>query len=142
MRRETIPAELKRQVAQRAHGVYEYCLCPLALSTSPFEIEHIVPISAGGTSEPYNLALSCSGCNPFKSERTRVTDTVIGREVRLYHPRQDRWGDHFVWSSDFMAIVGITDVGRAMIAALQLNRVGVQNQRKSLLRDGLHPPTF
>ena len=30
-------------------------------------LEHIVPISRGGTDDPYNLTLSCNGCNQKRS---------------------------------------------------------------------------
>jgi hypothetical protein len=47
---------------------------------------------------------------------------VSGEIVPLYHPRRDRWDTHFVWSDDFLLIVGLTPTGRATVATLFLNR--------------------
>ncbi len=141
MRREHVSLEVKRQVVARAHELCESCLSPLALSTSPFEIEHIIPVAQSGTSNADNLALACGGCNGFKGERTLAIDPVTGVHVRLYHPRQHQWSDHFVWSSDFTYLTGVSAIGRAMVAALHLNRDGVLT-RKSLIRDSEHPPIF
>jgi hypothetical protein len=60
--------------------------------------------------------------------------------VPLFHPRRDRWGDHFAWNADFTRIVGLTPTGRATVEKLQLNRVGVVNLRRVMLIAGLHPP--
>ncbi len=67
-------------------------------------------------------------------------DPVNGESVSLFHPRRDRWGDHFVWNADFTLMVGVTPTGRATIEKLQLNRIGIVNLRRILLNAGLHPP--
>jgi hypothetical protein len=41
--------------------------------------------------------------------------------VLLYHPRTQRWEEHFAWSSDGSTLVGLTAVGRATISALDMN---------------------
>ena len=38
----------------------------------------------------------------------------------MFHPRRQRWRDHFRW--DGFRIVGLTPTGRATVAALQMNR--------------------
>lgn len=58
----------------------------------------------------------------------------------LYHPRQHVWFDHFVWSTDYTLILGITPVGRATVEKLQLNRDGLVNLRAILAPLKLHPP--
>lgn len=60
--------------------------------------------------------------------------------VPLYHPRIDRWQDHFVWDEDYVRVIGLSPTGRATIAALMLNRTGVVNLRWALFLLGLHPP--
>lgn len=61
--------------------------------------------------------------------------------VPLYHPRHDRWSDHFEWSEDALTIVPLTATGRASVARLQLNRTGAVNVRRALLVLGEeHPP--
>ena len=50
------------------------------------------------------------------------------------------WYDHFTWSSDFIEVVGITEIGRATVHLLELNRIGLKNLRSVLLSLGIHPP--
>ncbi|HVG08313.1 MAG TPA: hypothetical protein VNM67_11445 [Thermoanaerobaculia bacterium] len=65
---------------------------------------------------------------------------MSGEIVPLFHPRRDRWNDHFIWSHDFTRVVGLTPEGRATVEALQLNRPGLVNLRRALFRCGEHPP--
>jgi 5-methylcytosine-specific restriction endonuclease McrA len=53
-------------VIERAEGRCEYCQSMADYATATFAVEHIIPLSRGGTNEFDNLALSCSGCNGHK----------------------------------------------------------------------------
>jgi hypothetical protein len=136
-----VSSEDRRLVKERAQGFCEYCLADSKFADSPFDIEHIIPQSEGGQSVSENLALACHGCNLFKSNKTEVFDSASDKNVRLFHPRTDVWEDHFVWTSDFTKLVGLTAIGRATIYALKLNREGLVNQRKMLHKYGIHPPS-
>jgi hypothetical protein len=59
---------------------------------------------------------------------------------QFYHPRQQRWQDHFTWNEDFSIIIGLTPTGRVTVDILQLNREGVVNLRRMLYALGEHPP--
>jgi len=135
-----VPPATRRRVAVRAGHRCEYCRCPEQFSTSSFCIEHIVPSSRGGGSETGNLAFACTGCNAHKSDRLSATDPLTDDDVRLFHPRQDRWQTHFEWSEDFLEVIGLTKIGRATLDALQLNRRNIRNLRRLLLAAGEHPP--
>jgi hypothetical protein len=135
-----VSAALKRAVADRAQGCCEYCRSQARLATHPFSIEHIIPKTRGGEAAVNNLALACQGCNNHKYDKIAARDPASGQAVPLYHPRRDRWRDHFVWSAEFQLIVGRTPVGRATVEALQLNRSGVVNLRRVLYSMGEHPP--
>ncbi len=65
---------------------------------------------------------------------------LTGLSIRLYHPRTDRWSDHFAWSRDLVRIEGLTEIGRATVEVLQLNRDGLVNIRGALVLVGAHPP--
>ncbi len=135
-----VSTKLRGEVIKRAKGFCEYCRSNSAFSDSPFDVEHIVPIFADGTTISENLALSCHGCNLHKSSKLEGFDIISEESVRLFHPRNDNWNDHFTWANEFSAIVGLTPVGRATVETLKLNRKGVVNQRKMLYFYGEHPP--
>ncbi len=78
--------------------------------------------------------------NGHKYTKVQALDPVSRKLVFLYNPRTQKWLDNFVWSDDFLQVVGLTAVGRPTINALQINRFGVVNMRKLLLMAGLHPP--
>jgi len=67
-------------------------------------------------------------------------DPATDARVPLFHPRAHRWEAHFAWNDDFILMVGLTPMGRATIAALQLNRRGLVNLRRLLYAFGEHPP--
>jgi hypothetical protein len=69
-------------------------------------------------------------------------DPITGESAPLYHPRQDRWPEHFTWNNDDTQLIGLTMIGRATIERLQLNREGVVNLRQLLCTVGQHPPAF
>lgn len=131
----------KAFVTRRAQGCCEYCLSQLHFSPDPFSVEHILPLAKGGNDELENLALSCQGCNNHKHTHTSAIDPITGQIAPLYHPRQDRWTEHFAWIDNCERLVGLTPTGRATIACLQLNRTGVVNLRHVLYQIGRHPPS-
>lgn len=130
---------LRRSVAARAQHRCEYCRAPEGFSTGPFCVDHIVPTNRGGSNHPDNLAFSCAGCNGHKLDRTKATDPLSGRMVRLFHPRRDRWDEHFLWSDDAVTILPLTRAGRATLALLRLNRPNLRNLRRALILLGEHP---
>lgn len=130
----------KKQVASRARFCCEYCLSQADFSPDPLSVEHITPVSKGGSDDLDNLAHSCQGCNNRKYIHTEAIDPVTNTVVRLFHPRKDQWSDHFQWSTDQSIIIGLTPSGRATIEKLDLNRKGVVNLRHVLVLIGEHPP--
>ncbi len=108
---------------------------------SSFAVDHVVPRSAGGPTDLDNLALACASCNAHKYNKTSAIDPVSGEIVLLYHPRRDRFRDHFTWSDDFTLILGLTPRGRATVEALSMNHDSVVNLRRLLNQAGMHPPS-
>lgn len=129
------------EVAERAQGCCEYCQSQAQFSADPFSIEHIIPRSRGGTDDLSNLALSCQGCNNRKYTDVAAIDPITGETVPLFHPRKQRWSDHFVWSADWTLVIGLTPTGRATVEKLHLNRKGLVNLRRILQAVGNHPLT-
>lgn len=137
---QTVPAQQKQAVFDRARGCCEYCRSQARFATQAFSIEHIKPRSRGGDSSLNNLALACQGCNNHKYAKTQTPDPISGKLVSLFHPRQQKWSDHFTWNEDFTLIIGLTPIGRATVVALQLNRSSLVNLRRVLYAMGEHPP--
>lgn len=140
MPEKRVSAEQRRIVTERADGCCEYCRSQSLFATESFSVEHIIPRFLGGQTTPENLALACQGCNGHKHVRIRGCDSVSGEEVPLYHPRTQRWNEHFGWNDDFTLIIGITPTGRATLDTLRLNREGLVNLRRVLYAAGKHPP--
>lgn len=135
-----IAPEIRRRVAERAGRLCEYCQSQEVVLGMPFEIEHIVPLSAGGETEDGNLCLACPRCNRYKGMRVEATDQETGLMSPLFNPRQDRWSEHFAWSANGLHIVGLTPTGRATIDALQMNNPFLLRARQLWIASGWHPP--
>ena len=135
MRDTRVTGRQKEAVSRRARGLCEYCRSPSHYSTQVFSAEHIIPRSAGGPTAADNLALACQGCNNHKYTKTEAPDPATNAMVPLYHPRRDRWSDHFRWSRG-CRVVGRTATGRATIRALGMNRPVVVAIRKGLVKLG------
>jgi hypothetical protein len=104
-------------------------------------LDTALPADSGCARPPRRtLALSCQGCNNAKYIATEGTDPLTGQPAGLFHPRLQRWQEHFVWSHDFALIHGLTPTGRATVDKLQLNCAGVVNLRRVLHNVGEHPP--
>lgn len=63
-------AQLKRQ-----HGKCYYCHCKLAV----YHIEHVIPLSRGGSDHPDNKVLACPACNLSKRDKLPHEFTKGGR---------------------------------------------------------------
>src|SRR5437016_881138 len=108
-------------VSHRAVHRCEYCHAPEAIFNLPFEVEHVIPISRDGTDEETNLALAYRSCNLQKWDYVTGIDQMGKPAVRLFHPRQDDWEEHFIVETETGRVDGRTDIGRASVACLRMN---------------------
>lgn len=108
-------------VSARARHICEYCHAPEAIFNLPFEVEHITPQASGGESGDDNLALSCRLCNLYKSDAVTAFDEQSQSNVRLFHPRRDKWREHFAVNEGSGRFQGMTDVGRATLLRQRIN---------------------
>ena len=140
MRREYISGEIKKLVDQRANSCCEYCKSSRNYAAHTFHIEHIIPVSVGGSETSLgNLALACANCNASKATKMKAVDPVGKTTVPLFNPRKQYWSENFIWSRDFLEVIGTTPTGRATVESLKLNRKEVVNLRRVLRKVGLHP---
>lgn len=121
------------EVAERADRRCEYCHAPEAIFNFSLEVEHILPLAAGGADSLDNLALACRSCNAFKSYRQVGIDAETGQTAPLFHPRQNVWEEHFIIDNATETLLGLTPQGRATVAQLQLNSAE-QRQARALWR--------
>ncbi|MEL6354443.1 MAG: HNH endonuclease signature motif containing protein [Cyanobacteria bacterium J06627_28] len=140
MPRSKISDIIQAQVRRRADHLCEYCHASEKWQYVRFTVDHIVPLALGGSNEPNNLALACFHCNRRKSNHITGIDPESSQEVPLFNPRCDQWAAHCIWSSDGLRIMGVTPMGRATIATLDLNRERVINIRAADREINRHPP--
>ena len=109
-------------VAERANHRCEYCHAPEAVFNVPFEVEHIIPLAQNGLDKESNWALACRSCNLNKSDRIEAVDPLSQQRVRLFHPRQYNWREHFtVEEKSAFRLHGLTPIGRATVEQLKMN---------------------
>jgi hypothetical protein len=126
-----IDAAIRSAVRQRANYACEYCY--LAEAHSPLaslQIEHIIPRKHRGDDGLENLALACIDCNLAKGSNLAGIDPETGALTPLYHPRRQKWDEHFTWNC--LRIVGHTAVGRTTIDVLRMNSEDQLQLRNSL----------
>src|SRR5260370_12534391 len=138
-RRPTIPASMRRRVAELDRQRCAYCRSPVVVGI-PMVVEHIVPLVGGGTSTVDNLCLSCYRCNEFKGPRQQAPDALSGRTVGLFHPRRQRWAEQFSWEDDGVTVRGLTPPGRATLVLLRLNNPWLVQARRIWILVRLQPP--
>jgi hypothetical protein len=128
---------LRAVVAQRANGRCEYCLIDEQDTGFPHQVDHIVSRKHGGPSILENLALACMLCNRYKGSDFASLDSQTGQLSRLFHPRQDRWADHFGLHG---AVIGsLSIVGTVTIFLLRLNAAARTAERQLLQELGTYP---
>jgi hypothetical protein len=98
-------------------------------------IDHIVAEKHGGLTAADNLALSCTICNGHKGSDLASVDPETGTIVPLFHPRRDRWSDHFFLVGG--RIEPRTAIGRVTVRLLQLNSPHRVEERRLLVAAGV-----
>jgi uncharacterized protein (TIGR02646 family) len=140
MKQEYIPINIRRVVTEQSRGRCVYCQSQTQITGVSLTVEHIIPTSTGGQNTLDNLCLSCWDCNLRKNNRTKGIDPQTGRTHLLFHPKKQKWSQHFRWSDDGSLIIGNTSTGRATIATLHLNREHLVLAREVWVLAGVHPP--
>jgi hypothetical protein len=141
-----VSRQTRELVRQRAQFLCEYCHSPECISPDRFTIDHTCPQSKGGTDEFYNLALCCHRCNERRGNNIVSIDPATGTIVPLFNPRQQSWGDHFIWTKGSTEILGNTPIGRATCDRLDFNDTrypfedSIRKIRQMWVKAGWHPP--
>ena len=88
----------------------------------------------GGADDPANLALACPESNYQKGTNLSGIDPDTGEVTPLFHPRRDRWEEHF--ARDAARIVGKSQTGRTTAWLLGMNTGDRLRWREMLHRLG------
>jgi hypothetical protein len=121
-------------VRQRAGDRCEYCRLHQEHSGLRHHIEHIMAKQHGGADDADNLALACHRCNLHKGTNLTGIDPRTGEVTPLFHPRRDRWSDHFTFEG--ARIDGISAAGRATVQVLSMNDARRLELRTEVLKRG------
>ena len=130
-----IPAALRREVCERAGEYCEYCRIPESMTWAGHTIDHIFAEKHGGVTTADNLALACMICNSCKGSDLASIDEQTGSIEPLFHPRRDRWTDHFQLVGG--RIEPRTPRGRATARLLRFNDLNRVQERELLVASGL-----
>ena len=132
----------REAVKRRAGYRCEYC----HIVGWELQIDHVIPLSrrrrsvletaSAAVDALGNLAAACAHCNRLKGDSTTGRDPLSGREVHLYHPRRDAWDQHFAWSTDYLRVLPLSEIGAATISRLRMNDRIIVRQRR-LLRQAM-----
>ncbi|NJN20474.1 MAG: HNH endonuclease [Leptolyngbya sp. RL_3_1] len=142
MTRPKFSPVIQAAVRQRAQFLCEYCHAAEQWQYAPFTLDHIIPLmKVGGDDSLDNLALACFPCNRHKSARQVSLDPFTQQSVARFNPRKQAWSDHFIWSMDYLTLIGQSATGRATIEQLKLNRARLPAIRAADLVVNRHPPT-
>ena len=140
MSKAYIPVALRRTIQIDSKYRCGYCLVPQKLIYGRLVADHLIPEAKGGETVRENLWMACRSCNEHKHARTDARDPLTGESAPLFNPRYQVWSHHFRWSEDGLTIIGLTDTGRATVAALNMNNKDVVETREQWVDVGWHPP--
>ena len=132
-----ISEQLRAEVARRANHRCEYCLIHEDDAGFPRQLDHILSLKHAGSSTADNLAYACVLCNRHKGTDVASVEPRTGKVFRLFHPRQDRWSDHFQLVGEF--IEPSTEIGEVTVRLLRLNAAERIAERRILQALGRYP---
>jgi hypothetical protein len=131
-----ISASLRREVIERSGGCCEYCRIASADQFFAFERDHIIAEKHGGPTLATNLCYSCPDCNAYKGSDIASVDWEHDeRVISLFHPRKQKWHEHFSIDYDTGYIEPLTPSGKVTVVLLRLN----DPERNLLIRAGRYP---
>jgi hypothetical protein len=135
-----ISDELRLLVASRAGNLCEYCLIHEDDTFFGCEVDHIVSLKHGGSTEADNLAFSCLICNRRKGTDLGSIIEPGGGIIRFFNPRRDSWKEHF--QLDGVLIRPLSEIGKATANIFGFNNPERIIERETLIAVGRYPPVI
>ncbi len=135
-----VSAALRRLVIERADNLCEYCLLHEDDTFFGCEVDHIISEKHEGQTTEANLAYACFVCNRNKGSDIGSLIPASKELVRFYHPRIDRWHEHFqLDTSDGITIVAMSSIGEATARIFGFNSEERLLERQALQVAGRYP---
>jgi hypothetical protein len=131
-----ISAELRQTIADRANHLCEYCLIAEAETFYGCQVDHIISLKHGGSSELHNLAYACATCNRAKGSDVGSISTS-GEFTRFFNPRRDRWAEHF--RLEGATIHPLTLIGEVTMHIFGFNDSIRLHEREEMIRFSKYP---
>jgi HNH endonuclease len=129
--------EMRRQVADRAYHVCEYCLVHEEDLFHGCETDHIMSLKHSGQTNLDNLAHACFHCNRHKGTDIASISSSTGKLTRFFNPRADSWRAHFTLNGE--RILSITEIGEVTARILGFNHPDRLRHRELLVKSGRYP---
>jgi len=74
--RRSIQQRLRFDVLRRCNYACYYCGRRASLGVTELQLDHVIPVSHGGTNDPWNLVAACAECNAGKSASAPTEELV------------------------------------------------------------------
>ncbi|HJR07515.1 MAG TPA: HNH endonuclease signature motif containing protein [Pyrinomonadaceae bacterium] len=132
-----LSAEVRQLVAARADYLCEYCLIAEDDTFFGCEVDHVISLKHGGSSEVDNLAYACVFCNRQKGSDIGSISLESGEFSRFFNPRTDRWSDHFRLTGN--SIQPLTLIGEVTARILNFNTADRILERRALQEANKYP---
>lgn len=142
-KRKSISKKLRFEVFKRDKFTCQYCgrKAPDVI----LEVDHIEPVSKGGTNEITNLITSCRDCNRGKSDRKLNDKSVVKKEQKeteLLAERREQIDEYFKWqkellNQDMLIATKLADL-ISKKWGFEVTDAGVANLNKWLKKYGLN----
>ncbi|HLL73196.1 MAG TPA: HNH endonuclease signature motif containing protein [Pyrinomonadaceae bacterium] len=132
-----LSAEVRQLVAARADYLCEYCLIAEDDTFLGCEVDHIISLKHGGSSEVENLAYACVFCNRQKGSDIGSVSRQSGEFSRLFNPRTDRWSDHFHLTGSTLQPLSL--IGEVTARILNFNAADRILERRALQETNKYP---
>lgn len=87
-KRKSLTKKQRFEVFKRDNFTCQYCGCKAP--DSVLNVDHIKPVSKGGTNDTLNLITSCFSCNSGKSDRELKDTSVIDKKYEQLKELQER----------------------------------------------------
>lgn len=72
-REDIMSREALKSLRKRLYEAHPYCAyCDRPIKYGKSSLDHLIPVSRGGTDDPGNIALACLHCNQAKADRSPI----------------------------------------------------------------------